>query len=320
MGKLHMVQNSNLTTLRQYMDNVPVESENPFYINYYKNGEWTNNNNRFSLVEAKGIWAFNEKAEDIDYFVIAVKAGFKVDIALESSAAGRWNGIENLPSGFDRETIGIGGNQFLRFTMTAGGFIEISGGITNDIAQDWSKLEDQLNDDATFKFLQTLPDYKRMRISADGNEYFYWDSIKEGNLSGNKVSIILDGVEKIPEDEEGGVPESQLDLVPSGEDSTTKEDIGTWETIHEEMGHKWEIVELNSPTDSKTWAFYLDGVLKSAWADKSDALIALNFNYDEVVKNLKESEPRTVNTLSGEEMIITSILGILFTRLLGGFL
>ena len=43
------------TNLRQYMDNVPVESENPFYINAYNategSGYWTNNDNRFRIQE-----------------------------------------------------------------------------------------------------------------------------------------------------------------------------------------------------------------------------------------------------------------------------
>ena len=310
------------TNLHQYMDNVPVESENPFYINHYRNGEWTENDNRFVMQEAYGAFAYDEAPEDIDYFVVAVKAGFKVQIALESSSISRWNGIE-LPTGFEREAIGIGGNQFLRFTMTAGGFIEISGGITNDIMEDWSRLEGQLDNDEVNRILQeqTNPnenEYQRVRFSADGNTIFSYESIKGSWVTGNVMAVILDGVEKLPEEEEGGVPQEQTELVPEGETAVTKDDIGTWELIHDEYGHQWEVVELNSPTENKTWAFYFDGVLQSAFADKNDALIALNFHYENTVKYILATSP-TVNYDGGTTLFY--MIGLVFaTRMLGVFL
>ena len=321
------------TNLRQYMDNVPVESENPFYINHYRNGAWTTNDNRFVLQEAYGANAFNEAPEDIDYFVVAVKAGFKVDIAIESSSVTRWNSMtippldnegEIISGNWDREVIGdVGGNQFLRFTMTAGGFVEISGGITNDITEDWSRLENQFSDDAMRRVLEEMTkpsddEYQRVRFSSDGETVFSWESIKGNWVTGGVMAVILDGVEKIPIEEEGGVPEEQTEFVPEGEESTTKDDIGTWELIHNEYGHKWEIVELNSPTEDKTWAFYFDGVLLSAFADKNDALIALNFHYDNTVKYILSTKP-TVEYDGGSALLY--MIGLIFaSRFMGAFL
>ena len=76
-----------------------------------------------------------------------------------------------ISGNWERDVIGtVGGNQFLRFTMTSGWFIEISGGITNDITEDWSKLEDQFSDDAMRRVLEQMTkpsddEYQRLRFS-----------------------------------------------------------------------------------------------------------------------------------------------------------
>jgi len=277
------------TTFEDYMNNDVVEDFQPFYINEYKNGEWTDGGKRFRMQEAYGLIAFDEKSEDTDYFAVAVKAGFKAEVAIESSNIARFNGMV-LGDEYEREAIGIGGNQFLRFTMTAGGFIEISGGILNQYSDKYSELENQLDSDANRADLRTNHQMQRVRFSANGNEITSYESIKGDWITGNVMSVILDSVEKIPEKDAEGVPQAQTELVPEGEDATTREDVGDWELIQDDNGQEWNLVKLKNNTDSDTWAFYFNGSLIMAFAEKNDALIALNFHHEQWLIEQKDED------------------------------
>tara|TARA_R110002012_G_scaffold294693_1_gene490932 strand:- start:2507 stop:3442 length:936 start_codon:yes stop_codon:yes gene_type:complete len=302
------------TTFEDYMNNDVVEDFQPFYINAYKNGEWTNGGKRFRMQEAYGISAFNENPADIDYIAVAVKAGFKVEIAIESSSITRWNGFD-LGANYETDVIGaVGGNQFLRFTMTAGGFIEISGGMGNDWSDLYSVLENQLDEDANRADLQQNHQMYRVRFSADGNQITSFESIKGDWITGNVMAVILDGVERIPEEEEGGVLQSQAELVPEGEEATTREDIGVWELIQSNNGQEWNLVKLNNETESATWAFYFNGSLISAFADKNDALIALNFHHEQWLIEQKDED--TVLKYDSAMALIYSVGLVFATRFL----
>ena len=291
-------------SLEEYMNNEVVEEDNPFYIRRYNATEglkqehdyWLQNGNELRLSEGYGASYSND--DSADYFVVAVKAGFTVDIALRSSSMIYFNGFEFSDS-YDRVT--IGNDQFLRFTMTGGGFLEISGvldSIFGDVyANDFSILETQLSNDAMTRLLLEEPQVNdRVRFSHNGYELYTAHGIGTGAIIDPYLGIILDGVTRIGQDvvdDTGhyqGVEDVQSGMQPEGEDRPTRDDVGTWELIHDRYGHKWWIVELNSPTDNNTWAFYFDGALESAFADKNDSLKALNQHYDATIRFLESKE------------------------------
>ena len=292
-------------SLEEYMNNEVVEEDNPFYIRRYNATEglkhehdyWLQNGNELRLHEGYGANYAND--DSADYFVVAVKAGFTVDIALRSSAIGyfnKWDFSDNY------DALRIGNDGFVRFTMTGGGFLEVSGGLDSifgDVyANDFSILENQLSNDDTKRVLLEEPQVNdRVRFSHNGYEIYTAHGIGTGAVFDPYLGIILDGVTRIGQDvvdDTGhylGVEDVQSGIQPEGEDRPNRDDIGTWELIHERYGHKWWIVELNSPTENKTWAFYFDGALESAFADKNDALIALNQHYDATIRYLESKKP-----------------------------
>tara|TARA_Y100001937_G_scaffold59578_1_gene81813 strand:- start:1588 stop:2553 length:966 start_codon:yes stop_codon:yes gene_type:complete len=315
------------TNLRQYMDNVPIESENPFYINYYytaegnQNDYWSEGENAIKLKEGYGVTFSND---DPDYFVIAVKQGFEVQIALRSNSRVYFGGFD-FEEGYER--VVIGGDDFLRFTITGGGFLEISGGLDqwpqSDLyAKDFSKLEEQMPNDSAKRALENdLPD-ERVRWSRNGQVIYGLKSIGTMNPLNPSLTVILDGV-TVPTfdvNDPSQPTEEQVNFVPEGEEAVTREDIGTWELIHDEYGHKWEIVELNSPTENNTWAFYFDGVLQSAFADKDKALIALNLHYEKTVSYIKSRAPAEVEIFTDFEQIFYGFLVLMVTRFMGALL
>ena len=76
-------------TLEDYMNNNVVEEFQPFYINEINITEgtqedyWGDGGNSLRLKESYGARAGND---DPDYFAVAVKQGFEVQIALRSDA------------------------------------------------------------------------------------------------------------------------------------------------------------------------------------------------------------------------------------------
>ena len=312
-------------TLEDYMNNNVVEEFQPFYINEINITEgtqedyWGDGGNSLRLKESYGARAGND---DPDYFAVAVKQGFEVQIALRSDAMLFFDGLANIGEDSRYEKVVIGHDQYLRFTMTGGGFLEISGGLdrwpASDIyASDFSQIEQQIQGTAIANTLQNDVPNERIRFSADGYTIYTIHGIGSGNVVNPRLWVILDGV-KVPnyDPEDPNQPtEEQTTFVPEGEEATTKEDIGIWELIHESRGQEWNIVELNSPTESKTWAFYFNGSLISAFESKNDAMIALDFHYKNwVIANTEEEKTFVYDSAAA---FIYSIGIIFMTRFLG---
>mgnify|MGYP003145017977 CR=1 FL=1 len=311
-------------TLEDYMNNNVVEEFQPFYINEINITEgnaddyWGDGGNSLRLKQGYG----PTTNIDPDYFAVAVKQGFEVEIALRSDALFYFDTLTNIGDDPRYEKLAIGNDQFLRFTMTGGGFLEISGGFdrwpASDIyAEDFSQIEEQIANTAISNALINDVPNERIRFSADGYTIYTIHAIGSANILNPRLWVILDGV-KTPtyEVEDPNQPTlEQVTFTPQGEDSTTKEDIGIWELIHESRGQQWNIVELNSPTESKTWAFYFNGALISAFESKNDAMIALDFHYKNWI--IANTEEEKVFVYDSATAFIYSVGIIFMTRFLG---